>query len=212
MKNRHRLFLGYVLIVPALVLFLLSLPLLQSWSMKSSYHGRWWDAPAPHWSVVEALSSSALQEHRLAELSGRFVWVYFGYLHCDGFCQQQWVTLFHLMQKIDHEQTAVLLVSIDPNRDTAPELASLATDLGVGFIPLVPDRLSQAQWLANQFHAPFYSTEASLATYKIQHAGDIFLVAPDGSIKLVYVGNNWRYDQLQEDYLQLKKQMQLSPF
>ncbi len=174
--------------------------------MKTDYHGRWWDAPSPAWEQVVSLQASTPAIDLLSELNGRFVWVYFGYLHCDGFCQQQWVTLFHLMQQLGaDDRVAVLLVSIDPQRDSVSDFQQLAQNLGKQFFALVPESWQKAQWLANEFHAPFQkdASRSSVDQYLVQHAGEMFLVAPDGRVKLVYSGQEWRYDQLYEDYLRL---------
>lgn len=207
-NKRH--FYGYVLVIPILIILLFSLPFLQSILLKTAYHGRWLDEPAPSWSDISLASSDyGEQAHSLTGLAQKFVWVYFGYLHCDGFCQQQWVTLFHLMQSLPAEPTAVLLVSIDPQRDQPAEFIALAKELGSQVVPFIPDNVQKAQALANQFHQPFHFMNPRSAESGIVHAGDIFLIAPDGQIKLVYSGNNWHYDQLKEDYFRLKKEMQL---
>jgi cytochrome oxidase Cu insertion factor (SCO1/SenC/PrrC family) len=206
-NKRH--FYGYLFVIPILTIVLFSLPLLQSVLLKTEYHGRWVNESAPSWSEISLVSDHSVQTQSLAGLAQEFVWVYFGYLHCDGFCQQQWVTLFHLMQSLPAEPTHVLLVSIDPKRDHPAEFTALAKELGHQVIPFIPDNLQKAQALANRFHQPFHLMNPISEESAIAHAGDIFLIAPDGRIKLIYNGNHWRYDQLKEDYFRLKKEMQL---
>jgi cytochrome oxidase Cu insertion factor (SCO1/SenC/PrrC family) len=57
-----------------------------------------------------------------------------------------------------------------------------------------------AQSLSNAYHA-FASREGNWKDkdYQISHSGEIFLIAPDGRIKLVYSGEHLRADEMQQD-------------
>jgi protein SCO1/2 len=189
-----------VFLLSLLVLLAMGFPSLQSWLMQTDYHGRWLDEPAPDFRILQPNGLG------LDDFAHQYVWVYFGYLHCDGFCQQQWVTLFHVMQQLHEQPVKVVLITLDPERDSAQDLDTLADNLGDQFVAIRADSIAKVQTLANAYHAPFQRAgEWHTNRYSIDHSGDIFLIAPDKNIKLIYSGDHWRYHDLVEDYTKLAK-------
>lgn len=189
---------GWTIALLALLVGLaMSFPTLQSVLMQQGYHGRWLDTPAPDFKLATATGVSL----GLQDFPNQTLLVYFGYLHCDGFCQHQWVTLFHVMQHLQDQPVKVVLISMDPERDSEADLNALSQNLGIGFVSVRGQSLPQVQQLANAYHAPFHKQGSWQDNqYVIEHSGDIFMITPDKHIKLVYSGDKWRYDQIIDDY------------
>lgn len=201
--HRKQLILASSLLV-TLLLIVPALPVLQSLIMHQHFHGRWLDEPAPDF----RLTTNNGHTRGLSDFEGQYLFVYFGYLHCDGFCQNQWITLFHTMQQLAHEPVKTILITIDPERDSAQAAQQLAADLGTNFVSVRGDYLNEVQSLARAYHQAFERSGWSKSQdYQVNHVGDILLIAPDRRIKLVYSSDKWQYDQLVEDY-QLLKQLQ----
>jgi protein SCO1/2 len=189
-----------VALISLLLLVAVGFPTLQSLIQQQGYHGRWLDVPAPDFK----LTTSAGVTLGLEDFPNQTLLVYFGYLHCDGFCQNQWVTLFHVMQHLKNHPVKVILITMDPERDSEADLNTLSHNLGEGFVSIRGHSLAQVQTLANAYLAPFSKQGAwQENTYKIEHSGDVFMITPDKRIKLVYSGDKWRYDQLIDDYQKL---------
>lgn len=198
---KHKAFWAVFLLSITLLLTFLS-PLLLSWITHHDYHGRWMDEPAPEFQLMteQGLSLS------LSDFRGQTLLLYFGYLHCDGFCQQQWVTLFHVMQQLRDEPVKAVLISLDPQRDNAQDFATLASNLGENFIAISGQKLDEIQSVANNYHQPFTRVGAwQQNDYKIEHIGDIFMISHHGNIKLVYTGHQANADKIVADYFRLKQ-------
>ncbi len=182
-------------------LLLVSLPLLQVWLMDKGFHGRWLDIPAPAFQLTSATG----EQVALSQFSGRYVYVYFGYLRCDGYCQAQMVTLFLLNQQLANKPVSTVFVTLDPERDKPEELRATIDNLAMPHLhALLPQSMAQAQQLANAYQSRAMRAGDWRATdYKIDHSGEIFLIAPDGNIKLVYTGDHLRADEMMDDFKKL---------
>lgn len=133
---KRKLIWAYILVLSMLLLVVL-LPIFQSWMLDSGYHGRRVDEPAAEFQLNTVNGPSV----SLIDLRGKTLLLYFGYLHCDGFCQNQWVTLFHVMQALKEEPVKAVLISLDPQRDDAEAFATLAANLGENFIAITGKNL-----------------------------------------------------------------------
>lgn len=180
---------------------LLSLPVLQGVLMSGEFHGRWVDEPAGELGLPDVRGRQVL----LSDYAGSHVYVYFGYLRCDGYCQAQMVTLFLLGQKLGDLPVGFVFVTLDPARDTAAELTGLVSGMEqANFTALRPESLAQAQQVSMAFGARVSRVGSwQQADYTLDHSGEIFLLGPDGRIKLVYAGPTIRADWMLEDLNQL---------
>jgi len=190
-------------------LVLVSLPVLQVWLMDKGFHGRWLDVPAASFQLRAATG----EQVALEQFAGRYVYLYFGYLRCDGYCQAQMVTLFLLGQQLADKPVSVVFVTLDPERDKPEELRAAIDNLAMpNFYALLPKSLTEAQALANTYQSrAMREGDWRAADYKIAHSGEIFLIAPDGNIKLVYAGEHLRADEMSDDFerLTVKKEERL---
>ena len=75
-----------------------------------------------------------------ARLSGRWTFVFFGFTHCPDVCPTTLFTLNEVVRQLEDlpedQRPAVLMVSVDPNRDTPDKLASYVPYFNPDFLGL----------------------------------------------------------------------------
>lgn len=122
------------------------------------------------------------QPLRSDDLLGRYVAVYFGYTHCPDICP---LTLSVLKQAVDRlepterDQVAVLMVAVDPERDTPEVLARYMAFFDPGFQAATgdPERVHAVldSWGIQVTREPLegdrYSVSHPAAVYLLDHEG-----------------------------------------
>ena len=73
----------------------------------------------------------------------------------------------------------VILVSVDPNRDTPAQLKTYLNYFDAGFQGLTGEQAS-IQKLANGVSIPFIPADTSKENYTVDHSGNLVIVGPDG--------------------------------
>lgn len=123
----------------------------------------------------------------LDDYAGKVVVLYFGYTFCPDVCP---TTLSRLAtargllgDRADDVQ--VLMVSVDPERDTPDVLAKYVPAFDESFIGLTGTRQEVAQ-LATVYGVYFEKTEVEgAAGYLVDHTATVMVVDRDGFLKLV---------------------------
>ncbi len=131
----------------------------------------------------------SLTDHRgrpftLEDFKGKWSLVFFGFSHCPDVCPTGLASLNNLMKNIDPDvaaQTQVVMVTLDPARDTPEKLAAYVPYFNRDFIGLSGDFLTIKR-LANQLNVAFakVTTDADSGDYTVDHSGNIVLVNPYG--------------------------------
>ena len=117
------------------------------------------------------------------ELKGKWTLLFFGYTFCPDICP---TTLAQLRQiKSELPQTAVddlriVLVSVDPNRDTPQQLKQYLGYFDKAFVGLRAP-VQDIQKLANAVSIPFIPADTSKPNYTVDHSGNLALLGPDGT-------------------------------
>lgn len=120
------------------------------WFSDKGFHGRWLDVPAEPFQ----LSSATGEQVTLNQFSGRYLYIYFGYLHCDGYCQSQMVTLFLLGQQLVGKPVSIVFITLDPERDKPEELRATIDNLAMPYFhALLPQSAAAAKTLANAYQS-----------------------------------------------------------
>lgn len=123
----------------------------------------------------------------LDDFAGKVVVMYFGYTFCPDVCP---TTLSRLATALDllgdeAEDVQVLMVSVDPERDTPDALARYVPGFDESFIGLTGTRQEVAQ-LATVYGVYFEKSEVdSAADYLVDHTATLMVVDRDGYLKLV---------------------------
>ncbi|QCU89485.1 SCO family protein [Thiomicrorhabdus sediminis] len=185
----------------SLALFLLGPMALYHFST-GEYHGKKVLIPAPDFSLKDTHN----QAHSLSQHQGKYTFIYFGYINCDGVCHNQVGTLFNVDRQNTSKQMDFLFITLDPDRDTVEMLTNYFDNLGKNFYALYTDNKRQLQNLTAQYKNYFYADKlgTSRADYRINHPGKIYLINPQGQIKLIYQNQFVRYDQILADLEKLE--------
>jgi protein SCO1/2 len=126
-----------------------------------------------------------------ARLQGQWTLVFFGYTHCPDACPTALATLnaaaTALKEKSPELPLQVVLVAVDPERDTPDRLASYVPHFNKAFIGATGDHrelsgLTRDLGIIYQIHEP----EAGSTGYVVDHSTAILLINPDGALQAVF--------------------------
>jgi protein SCO1/2 len=138
--------------------------------------------PDLHFAMVRANDGAAITE---SNYRGKIVILYFGYTHCPDVCPATLSNLADVLKDLGPHagDVRVLFVSVDPARDTLPELKSYVT----AFAPQIdglrgaPNAIAQ---LARRFRV-LYSVTQTPQGEEVMHSGSVFVFDRDGHAREV---------------------------
>jgi protein SCO1/2 len=117
--------------------------------------------------------------------SGRWTLVFFGFTQCPDVCPTTLATLARAKQQLQDlapdDQPRVLLVSVDPERDTPERLAAYVHFFDPAFLAATgtPEAVADA---ASAFGVPYARVDLPDGGYTMDHGSGIFVVGPEGGI------------------------------
>jgi protein SCO1/2 len=124
----------------------------------------------------------------LADFKGKFTYIYFGYTFCPDVCPATMATLRQVREELGTEadQMQVVMVTVDPERDTPETLAKYLHYFDESFVGL-----SGSHELVDQVGEPFglyYSRqEGSEATgYLVDHTARLYVLDRESNAILTY--------------------------
>ncbi len=118
----------------------------------------------------------------LDELKGQWTLVFFGYTYCPDICPTTLAQLRDIRTKLPQEAVdnmRVVLVSVDPNRDTPQQLKQYLGYFDPRYIGLTAP-VADIQKLASALSIPFIPADTSKPGYTVDHSGNLALIGPDG--------------------------------
>lgn len=129
----------------------------------------------------------ALQSHRgkpftASDLQGKWTMIFFGFTHCPDVCPTTLSFLSQLMSQLESTEvgdTAVVMVSVDPARDTADVLQDYVPYFNQEFTGVTGEFVDILKF-ARTFNAPFRKVTAEDGSYQVDHSANIVLVNPRG--------------------------------
>jgi len=116
-------------------------------------------------------------------LTGTWSLLFFGYTYCPDICPATLAELRELRSKLSPElldKLRVVLVSVDPGRDTPAQLAQYVGYFAADFQGWSGE-LDQIQSLANRLGIPFIPADTSKPGYTVSHSGNLAIIGPDGN-------------------------------
>ena len=116
------------------------------------------------------------------ELKGKWTLVFFGYTYCPDICPTTLAQLRDIRTKLPQEtvdKMRVVLVSVDPNRDTPQQLKQYLGYFDPRYIGLTAP-VADIQKLASALSIPFIPADTSKPGYTVDHSGNLALIGPDG--------------------------------
>ena len=122
-----------------------------------------------------------------ARFEGKWTMIFFGFTSCPDICPTTLAVLSKMYRELSEEEAKdlqVLLVSLDPERDTAEKLAEYVPYFRADFVGATTDshRLLKLATELNVAFArvPLGGGEGAEANYTIDHSGNVILVNPYG--------------------------------
>ncbi len=115
-------------------------------------------------------------------LTGKWRLVFFGYTFCPDICPTTLAELRQLKKLLPaeaQETMQVLMVSVDPNRDSTEQLKLYLEYFDPEFIGLTGE-LADIQTLSNALSIPFIPGDTSQPRYTVDHSGNLAIISPDG--------------------------------
>jgi len=148
---------------------------------------------APYGQTLE-LADHHGKPRRLEDWRGKVVVLFFGFTHCPDICP---TTLAEIAQAVktlgpDAERVQVLMVSVDPERDTPEALAKYVTAFDPRFLALRGD-LAATRKVAGEFKIYFEKAKSG-ESYTVNHSAQSYVIDPQGRLRLLV-----RHDRIGED-------------
>ncbi|CAH0158347.1 SCO1 protein homolog [Massilia sp. Bi118] len=140
----------------------------------------------------------------LADYKGKVVVVFFGYTQCPDVCPTTMAEMAGVMQKLgpQADQVQVLFITLDPERDTQPLLASYVPAFDKRFVGLygTPEQTAKT---AKDFKV-FYSKVPGKdpGSYTIDHMAGSYVFDRDGRLRL-FIRHGGGADAIVHDIKQL---------
>lgn len=133
------------------------------------------------------LPDSQGRMRQLAEFRGKVVWLFFGYAHCPDICPSTLATMRQVHQQLgpDADKLQVILVSLDPERDTPTLLTQYVSSFHPSFIALRPRDMTELKKVTADFK--IYTEQTSGAqtnSYTIDHSSGSYLFDTQGHLRL----------------------------
>lgn len=122
------------------------------------------------------------QPMQLDQLKGKWSLLFFGYTYCPDICPTTLAQLRQVKSELPKQaldRLQVVLVSVDPNRDTPNQLKQYLGYFDKDFVGLAGS-VEDTQKLANALSIPFIPADTSKPGYTVDHSGNLAIVGPDG--------------------------------
>ncbi len=129
-----------------------------------------------------SLTNQDGQAVAIDQLKDQWSLLFFGYTFCPDICPATLAQLRQLQGQLPPETLAklrIVLVTVDPNRDTPEQLKKYLDYFDAGFIGLTGEQAT-IQKLANGVSIPFIPADTSKENYTVDHSGNLVLIGPDG--------------------------------
>jgi len=143
-----------------------------------------------------ALTGHDGKPRTLADFRGRVTVLFFGYTHCPDICPTTLVELAGVMKALgkDAERVQVLMVTLDPERDTPEVLSKYVPAFDPRFLGVYGDAAA-TQRAAKEFRI-FYEKRAGStpSAYTVDHSGQGYVIDSQGQLRLMV-----RHDRIAQD-------------
>lgn len=124
----------------------------------------------------------------LSDFRGKYVFLYFGYTFCPDICPATLSNLRGVLEELgdDADKIQVLMVSVDPDRDTPEVVGEYVAHFNPTFIGLTGTK-EEIDAAGEPFHLYYEKHEGTAATgYLIDHTARTYLIDPEGNARVAY--------------------------
>jgi protein SCO1 len=156
---------------------------------------QWLRPPELHGTVLQAperaadftLVGSDGQPVRLSDFAGKWTLLYFGYTFCPDICPTTMADLRAARAALGNRagNVQVVLISVDPERDTPETVGRYATAFDPTFVGLTgtPEQIAAAATPFGVYYAK--EGETGAGSYLVSHTSTIMVVDPEGYLRYV---------------------------
>jgi protein SCO1/2 len=150
------------------------------------YHGLVLQSPKP--AADFTLVAAGDKPINLSDYRGKLVVLYFGYTFCPDVCPTTLAEITKAVQKLGKkaEDVQVIMVTVDPERDTPERLAEYMDFFNPSFVGLsgTPEQIAAA---ATPYGIYYQKHEGTAATgYLVDHTATTNMLDREGRVKLVW--------------------------
>jgi protein SCO1/2 len=130
----------------------------------------------------------------LEDFRGKAVVVFFGFTHCPDVCPTTLAEMAQVVKSLgpDGDRVQVVLVTVDPERDTRDALAKYVTAFDPRFLGMSGD-LEATRRVAKDFKIYFEKRKTG-DTYSVDHSAQSYVIDPQGRLRLFV-----RHDRISAD-------------
>lgn len=140
------------------------------------------------------LQDSSGATRTLADFKGKLVMLFFGFTHCPDVCPTALARAVEVRRVLgpDGNKLQVILVTVDPERDTPDVLRNYVAAFDPGFLALRGDA-EATRATAAEFKV-FYQKVPTASSYTMDHTASTYVIDPQGRLRLAL-----RNDQSAQD-------------
>jgi protein SCO1 len=119
-------------------------------------------------------------------LRGHWSILFFGFTHCPDVCPTTLALLAQVEQQLTdlptEQRPQIILMSVDPERDTPEQLAKYVKTFSPTFTGVTGDQAAMHEF-ALKLGVPVAITPLSGGGYTVDHSAAIFVIDPSGSLR-----------------------------
>ena len=143
------------------------------------------DVTGVTWGKKLDLTDHTGQRRSLADFKGKVVVVFFGFTHCPDACPTTLSELSSVAKELgpDAARLQVLLVTVDPERDTPEVLRQYVPSFHPTFLGLYGTAEETAA-AAREFKVYFQKQPHPKGSYTLDHSAGTFVLDRDGRLRL----------------------------
>lgn len=124
----------------------------------------------------------------LSDFEGKYIYLYFGYTYCPDICPDTLAKLARVREALGDEadEMQVIMVSVDPERDTPDVLAEYVSHFDPSFVGITGTK-AEIDAAGEPFGLFYQKNEGSAATgYLVDHSTRTFLIDRDFNARVAY--------------------------
>jgi len=124
----------------------------------------------------------------LSDYRGKLVLIYFGYTFCPDICPATLANVAQALRTMDTkaDDVQLIMISLDPERDTPKKLAEYVAHFHPSFIGITGSK-EQLDETASLYGIFYEKTEGAVNTgYMIDHTATLLVIDREGYLKLVF--------------------------
>jgi protein SCO1 len=122
-------------------------------------------------------------------LRGRWTFMFFGFTSCPDACPTTMTALAQTQKLLaglpEAQRPQVVLISVDPERDTPERLAAYVKAFDPSFVGVTATRAAVDE-LARQMGVLVAINKLDGGNYTVDHSAAVFLIDPDGAMRALF--------------------------